>query len=68
VSIISTPGAAAQRRAGFSLPRRAVLAFAAAELETTLGALPGLMPPLHRHAAAQAALDGCFGFLDGHDL
>jgi hypothetical protein len=49
------------------LARVAVLAFTAAELETATKALPGLMAPFHRCAAAEAALEGGFDLLRGHD-
>ena len=44
----------------------AVLTLAAAELETAMIALPGLVSPFHRRAAAQAALDSGFDFLGAH--
>jgi hypothetical protein len=51
---------------GLALVRLAVLALAATELEAAADALPGRMPPLHRRATAQAALDNRFDFLDVH--
>ena len=43
------------------------LTFTAAELEATAGALPGAVAPLHRGAAAQAALD-CDRFLHARSV